>query len=102
MSSIKRPKPPISALVTGGTGATTRRRGISTLARTAQGVYLATFPADRRSRADEFHFTVTPVNAAARHATLTPAADGTTLQVNMWDAAGAAADSDFMLAGERI
>lgn len=102
-----------SAHVVGATGVLTRGRGVAQCWREGAGIYHIVFPPDANLDGSEHHFDVQPVNAAARTATLgnvgaaAPAGANATagsrsVQVLMFDAAGAAADSDFLFAAQRV
>lgn len=102
-----------SAHVTGATGALVRGRGVAQCWREAAGVYHIIFPPEANLDGVEHHFQISPVNDAARTATLgnvgaaAPAGANApngarSIQVNMFDAAGAAADSDFLFAAQRV
>jgi len=97
-----------TAHVNGTTGALNRSRGVLQCFRAGVGDYHLIFPAGYDPAAAEFHYKVQPIDPAARIATLGNAgsaappgganapAGATSVQVLTWDAAGAAADSDFM------
>lgn len=103
-----------SAQVTGATGATTRRRNVQSVYRAGPGVYHIVFPVDRNIRTAEYHMDVTPIGAVARIAQLgnpggvappggaNAPAGALSVQVNTFDAAGAAADADFLFAASRV
>lgn len=94
--------------VNGTTGALNRAQGVSQLYKAGTGDYHVIFPPGYDPASAEHHFSVQPINAAARIATLgnagsaappggaNAAAGSTSVQILTWDAAGAAADSDFM------
>lgn len=102
-----------SAHVNGADGTLVRGRGVSQCWREAAGNYHMIFPPGGNLDGTEHHFGVQPVNDAARTATLgnvgaaAPAganapAGSRSVQILTFDAAGAAADTDFLFGVERI
>ena len=103
-----------SARVTGANGNLTRSRGISRCFREGAGNYHLIMPAGRGLRADEYHFDVSIIGAGARLHTLgnaggaappggaNPQPGETSLQVLTFNAAGEAADADFLFSAERL
>lgn len=91
----------ISAHVYGSTGTFARRRGIVGLDRVGEGSYVLLFPPDKVVRTDQFHFWITPIGDAPRLPVLVPL-QGATVGVRIFDETGRPADSDFLIAAERI
>lgn len=103
-----------SAQVTGADGSTSRRRNVSSVYREGVGNYHVVFPADKNIRAAGYHIDLTPIGAAARTLQLGNAggvappaganapAGSLSVQVLSFDAAGAAADADFLFAASRV
>lgn len=85
-----------------GVSTLTRDRGFSGVTRAGAGDYTLTFASGFAARASEYHFDLTPIGTVARIVQLGNTGDGTGLRVLAFDAAGAAADADFMLSAERL
>lgn len=91
----------ISGHVLGSTGSFVRRRGIVGIDHVGEGIYVLQFPPDKVVRTDHFHFWITPLNDGPRVANLVPLS-GSAIGVRIYNELGRPADSDFLIAAERI
>lgn len=106
-------RPDASCYVTAAVPTTIRSRNLYSVYKAGVGIFHLIWPLGKALRAGEYDFKVTAINAAGRIVQLgndgTAAAPGgagapagsTSLQILIFDAAGAAADADFLFTAER-
>ena len=98
---MRRNRSEISGHVLGSAGTFARRRGIVGIDHVADGAYVLHFPADKVVRPDQYHFWITPLSDAPRVANIVTLG-GASIGVRVYDELGRPANSDFLIAAERI